>query len=125
MLGTLFAIFDGHFGDFSDAGKWIDEVRQERGEDVIVALVGNKTDLAEKRRVSREEGEAYAAQQKILFVETSAKAGLNIKALFRQLAQQLPGADSAVPAQPQEGEAVNVKLDAPAPGAGSTGACSC
>jgi len=31
------------------AGKWMDEVRQERGEDVIVALVGNKTDLAEKR----------------------------------------------------------------------------
>ena len=50
------------------AGKWIDEVRQERGDDVIVALVGNKTDLAEKRRVSREEGEAFAAQQKILFV---------------------------------------------------------
>jgi hypothetical protein len=43
-------------------------VRQERGDDVIVALVGNKTDLAEKRRVSREEGEAFAAQQKILFV---------------------------------------------------------
>jgi Ras-related protein Rab-6A len=50
------------------AGKWIDDVRQERGDDVIVALVGNKTDLAEKRRVSREEGEAFAAQQKILFV---------------------------------------------------------
>ena len=43
-------------------------MRQERGDDVIVALVGNKTDLAEKRRVSREEGEAFAAQQKILFV---------------------------------------------------------
>jgi hypothetical protein len=27
----------------------MDEVRQERGDDVIVALVGNKTDLAEKR----------------------------------------------------------------------------
>ena len=40
----------------------MDEVRQERGDDVIVALVGNKTDLAEKRRVPREEGEAYAAQ---------------------------------------------------------------
>lgn len=41
---------------FENAGKWMDEVRQERGDDVIVALVGNKTDLAEKRRVSREEG---------------------------------------------------------------------
>jgi len=41
---------------FENAGKWMDEVRQERGDDVIVALVGNKTDMAEKRRVSREEG---------------------------------------------------------------------
>ena len=31
---------------FENAGKWLDEVRQERGDDVIVALVGNKTDLA-------------------------------------------------------------------------------
>ena len=28
---------------FENAGKWLDEVRQERGDDVIVALVGNKT----------------------------------------------------------------------------------
>lgn len=110
---------------FENAGKWIDEVRQERGDDVIVALVGNKTDLAEKRRVSREEGEAFAAQQKILFVETSAKAGLNIKALFRQLAQQLPGVDSGAPASAGESDTVHIKLDAPAPSAAATGACSC
>lgn len=111
---------------FENAGKWMDEVRQERGDDVIVALVGNKTDLAEKRRVSREEGEAYAAQHKILFIETSAKAGLNIKALFRQLAQQLPGVDAGtVPVPGAEGNAsVNISLDAAAPPA-SSGACSC
>ena len=55
---------------FENAGKWMDEVRQERGDDVIVALVGNKTDLAEKRRVSREEGcvrpsSCYAAPMRV------------------------------------------------------------
>jgi len=39
---------------FENTGRWIEEVRQERGEDVILALVGNKTDLAEKRRVSHQ-----------------------------------------------------------------------
>ena len=31
--------------------KWIDDVRTERGQDVIIMLVGNKTDLADKRYV--------------------------------------------------------------------------
>lgn len=31
--------------------KWIDDVRTERGNDVIIMLVGNKTDLADKRQV--------------------------------------------------------------------------
>ena len=57
--------------------------------------------------------------------ETSAKAGLNIKALFRQLAQQLPGVDSGAPASAGESDTVHIKLDAPAPSAAATGACSC
>jgi GTPase SAR1 family protein len=32
--------------------KWIDDVRTERGSDVIIMLVGNKTDLSDKRQVS-------------------------------------------------------------------------
>ncbi|EKX48909.1 hypothetical protein GUITHDRAFT_151724 [Guillardia theta CCMP2712] len=108
---------------FDNAGKWIDEVRQERGEDVILALVGNKTDLAEKRRVTREEGEEKAKSFKILFVETSAKAGLNVKSLFRQLAQQLPGAENA--AVKKDSELVEVKLDTPSQQKNPSGACSC
>eukprot|EP00292_Cryptomonas_paramecium_P022088 CAMPEP_0113697716 /NCGR_PEP_ID=MMETSP0038_2-20120614/22288_1 /TAXON_ID=2898 /ORGANISM="Cryptomonas paramecium" /LENGTH=163 /DNA_ID=CAMNT_0000620757 /DNA_START=313 /DNA_END=802 /DNA_ORIENTATION=+ /assembly_acc=CAM_ASM_000170 len=97
---------------FDNTGRWIDEVRQERGEDVILALVGNKTDLTEKRQVTREEGEEKARKYKILYVETSAKAGLNVKSLFRSLAQQLPGSDG--PAAPnKDPELVEVKLDAP------------
>lgn len=34
---------------FLNTSKWIDEVRTERGGDVIIVLVGNKTDLVEKR----------------------------------------------------------------------------
>jgi len=107
---------------YENTGRWIEEVRQERGDDVILALVGNKTDLAEKRRVSREEGEEKASKFGILYVETSAKAGLNVKTLFRQLAQQLPGMDQG--AGPKEAETVAVSLDTAAPAAGSSG-CSC
>ena len=60
---------------FLNVGKWIDDVRTERGSDVIMMLVGNKTDLADKRQVSIEEGEAKAHEFGIMFIETSAKAG--------------------------------------------------
>ncbi|RYR17549.1 hypothetical protein Ahy_B03g062260 isoform A [Arachis hypogaea] len=34
---------------FLNTTKWVEEVRQERGTDVIIVLVGNKTDLVDKR----------------------------------------------------------------------------
>lgn len=36
---------------FKQVDKWVEDVRQERGNDVIIMLVGNKTDLADKRWV--------------------------------------------------------------------------
>lgn len=37
---------------FQQTSKWIDDVRTERGSDVIIMLVGNKTDLSDKRWVA-------------------------------------------------------------------------
>lgn len=34
---------------FTNTSKWVDDVRAERGNDVIIVLVGNKTDLNDKR----------------------------------------------------------------------------
>ncbi|CAM1325772.1 RAB6B (predicted) [Pycnogonum litorale] len=42
--------------------KWIEEVRTERGTDVVVVLVGNKTDLSEKRQITQVEGEEKAKE---------------------------------------------------------------
>eukprot|EP00440_Ansanella_granifera_P063790 gb/GFBE01069157.1/.p1 GENE.gb/GFBE01069157.1/~~gb/GFBE01069157.1/.p1 ORF type:complete len:212 (+),score=59.95 gb/GFBE01069157.1/:1-636(+) len=80
---------------FLNTSKWIEDVRSERGNDVVIILVGNKTDLGDRRQVSTEEGEEKAKENGVMFIETSAKMGTNIKALFRQLAQALPGQDEA------------------------------
>ena len=48
-----------------------------------IMLVGNKTDLSDKRQVSTEEGERKAKELNVMFIETSAKAGYNVKQLFR------------------------------------------
>ncbi|MFH4982673.1 hypothetical protein AB6A40_009382 [Gnathostoma spinigerum] len=76
---------------FHQTSKWIDDVRTERGSDVIIMLVGNKTDLGDKRQVSTEEGERKAKELNVMFIETSAKAGYNVKQLFRRIAGALPG----------------------------------
>lgn len=80
---------------FEQVTRWIEDVRAERGSDVIIVLVGNKTDLADKRHVSIDEGEKKAQELGVsLFIETSAKAGYNVKQLFRRIAAALPGIDS-------------------------------
>ena len=61
-------------------------MRAQRGNDVIIVLVGNKTDLVSQREVSAAEIEQRANEQEIMFIETSAKEGFNIKLLFRRLA---------------------------------------
>ncbi|KAI7897715.1 ras-related protein rab-6A-like protein [Cokeromyces recurvatus] len=78
---------------FLNTSKWIDDVRAERGHDVIIVLVGNKTDLNDKRQVTVEEGEKKAKEYNVMFIETSAKAGYNVKALFRKIGHALPGMD--------------------------------
>ncbi|CAO3630410.1 unnamed protein product [Cunninghamella echinulata] len=75
---------------FVNTSKWIDDVRAERGMDVIIVLVGNKTDLNDKRQVSVAEGEDKAKEYNIMFIETSAKAGQNVKPLFRKIGNALP-----------------------------------
>ena len=81
---------------FLNTSKWVEDVRAERGSDVVVCLVGNKTDLGnDKRQVTTEEGEERAAKDDLLFMECSAKAGYNVKSLFRKLATSLPGSADA------------------------------
>ena len=70
---------------FEFIDKWIEDVKNERGEDnVILCIVGNKSDLSDERQVSTEEGEQKA---KLLganiFMETSTKVGYNVKNLFK------------------------------------------
>lgn len=84
-----------------NTSKWVDDVRAERGNDVIIVLVGNKTDLNEKRQVTTEDGEKKAKEFNVMFIETSAKAGYNVKALFRRIAQALPGMENTINEQTQ------------------------
>lgn len=96
---------------FQNTRKWIDDVRGERGNDVIIVLVGNKTDLNDKREVTTAQGEEEAKKNNLMFIETSAKVGHNVKQLFRRIAQALPG---------MEGEAKQGESTSTSPRIGSS-----
>ncbi|KAK6480302.1 ras-related protein Rab-6A-like isoform X2 [Huso huso] len=78
-----------NLNSFQQTSKWIDDVRTERGSDVIIMLVGNKTDLADKRQVSVEVAERKSRELNVMYIETSAKAGYNVKQLNESLLRQI------------------------------------
>ncbi|CAO1623236.1 unnamed protein product [Jaminaea pallidilutea] len=110
---------------FQNTSKWVDDVRAERGSDVIIVLVGNKTDLGDKRQVTTEEAEAKASELNLMFIETSAKAGHNVKTLFKKIAQALPGMDKSA----EGGEQANKMIDVTTPATPAAGeessSCKC
>ncbi|KAL9022806.1 MAG: hypothetical protein Q9185_000069 [Variospora sp. 1 TL-2023] len=106
---------------FQNTRKWVDDVRGERGNDVIIVLVGNKTDLGDKREVTQQMGEDEAKRCGALFVETSAKAGANVKGLFRRIAQALPGMEGE--GERQESQMIDVNINPSKPETNEGCAC--
>jgi GTPase SAR1 family protein len=58
--------------------RWIKDVREIAGSEIFIALIGNKLNLAEQRKVQTEEAQTHANEHNIIYVETSAKTGENI-----------------------------------------------
>ena len=69
---------------FESISSWLTECREMCYKDILICLVGNKTDLEENRIISREEGQKFAENNGLLFFETSALNGSNIKKIFEE-----------------------------------------
>eukprot|EP00562_Extubocellulus_spinifer_P009871 CAMPEP_0178508026 /NCGR_PEP_ID=MMETSP0696-20121128/20531_1 /TAXON_ID=265572 /ORGANISM="Extubocellulus spinifer, Strain CCMP396" /LENGTH=193 /DNA_ID=CAMNT_0020137549 /DNA_START=13 /DNA_END=594 /DNA_ORIENTATION=+ len=75
---------------FAGAKSWVKELQRRGDPNVVIALAGNKADLDSRRKVEFEEANAYAEENGILHMETSAKNANNVKALFVEIAKTLP-----------------------------------
>ncbi|KAK8861144.1 hypothetical protein M9Y10_012839 [Tritrichomonas musculus] len=67
---------------FEKIGDWVRDVRNLAPPECTIALVGNKLDLAAQRVVETSEGEELADRENMIFYETSAASGENVKELF-------------------------------------------
>ena len=75
---------------FNHAENWLNDLKSQANPDVRIFLVGNKADLEEDRKVSREEGEKYKEDQHLdLFMEASAKTGHNARNVLVEAAKIL------------------------------------
>ena len=75
---------------FNHAENWLNDLKSQANPDVRIFLVGNKADLEEDRKVSKEEGEKYREEQHLdLFLETSAKTGHNARNVLVEAAKIL------------------------------------
>ena len=74
---------------FTKCKQWVTELRQARGDSIVIELAGNKSDLPSIRTVQLESIQSFAQQINAASFETSAKTGENITLLFNSLVKTL------------------------------------
>ena len=74
---------------FENIDNWLLDFKTNGDKDILIILIGNKSDLIDKREVSAEEAQTKAEQYNIAFLETSAKTGDNIVKAFTELVTQV------------------------------------
>ncbi|KAI6229012.1 Ras-related protein Rab-17 [Aphelenchoides fujianensis] len=79
---------------FAKAKNWVKELQRQASPSIVIALAGNKADLAAKRVVEYEEAQAYAEDNGLLFLETSAKSSMNVQDIFLAIGRKLPKNES-------------------------------
>lgn len=74
---------------FENIKNWIRNIEEHASADVEKMILGNKCDMNDRRQVSKERGEELAIEYGIKFMETSAKASINVEEAFFTLARDI------------------------------------
>ena len=111
---------------FVKAQNWVRELQRQANANVVIALAGNKLDLANKRAIDYNEVESYASENNLLFMETSAKTAANVVDLFTIIATKLPKGNESDQKEAAAGKkgGKNVQLGDDGKPANTGGCCS-
>ncbi|XP_040917891.1 ras-related protein Rab-37-like isoform X2 [Toxotes jaculatrix] len=86
---------------FDNIRAWLTEIHEYAQKDVVIMLLGNKSDMAAERVVKTEEGEKLAKEYGVPFMETSAKTGVNVELAFLAIAKELKHRVTQQPNEPK------------------------
>ncbi|XP_078063083.1 ras-related protein Rab-25-like [Mustelus asterias] len=74
---------------YESVERWLNELLDHADNNLVVMLVGNKTDLSEIRAVPIEEAKSFAEKHKMLFMETSALDSTNVELAFQTVITEI------------------------------------
>ena len=74
---------------FQHIKDWVDKIKEESKEGVIIYLVGNKIDLIDKRIITNADGKKLSEEIKIKYYETSAKDSIGVNEVFENLVKDM------------------------------------
>ncbi|KYQ90794.1 Rab GTPase [Tieghemostelium lacteum] len=70
---------------FKNVTRWLNELREMADPNILIMMVGNKSDLEMSREVPTKEAQAFAESNKLSFLETSALNATNVNQAFEKL----------------------------------------
>ena len=78
---------------FNNLNFWLMEIEKNANKNVLKVLIGNKTDLEDKRVISYNQGKEFADMHGLKFVETSVKKNKNVREAFEILGREIMAAN--------------------------------
>ncbi|CAD5205887.1 unnamed protein product [Bursaphelenchus okinawaensis] len=74
---------------YENVERWLTELRDHADQNIVIMLVGNKSDLRHLRAVPTEEATAYAERHQLSFIETSALDSTNVEKAFTNILTEI------------------------------------
>ncbi|MQM16064.1 hypothetical protein Taro_049020 [Colocasia esculenta] len=74
---------------FENVSRWLKELRDHADSNIVIMLIGNKTDLKHLRAVATEDAQSFAEREGISFVETSALDATNVEKAFQMILTEI------------------------------------
>ncbi|CAF0973553.1 unnamed protein product [Adineta ricciae] len=88
-VGALLVYDISKHGTYENVERWLKELRDHADTNIIISLVGNKSDLRHLRSVPSEEAKAFAEKNGISFIETSALDSTNVEQAFHTILTEI------------------------------------
>lgn len=84
-VGALLVYDIAKHQSYENVNRWLKELRDHADSNIVIMLVGNKSDLKHLRAVPTEESKHYATENSLSFIETSALDGGNVEMAFQKI----------------------------------------